>query len=59
MAQFAHFRQQRAKVSSANAEKKTARRKSQTVQTDDCSEEREESQTKHAPGQDGKEELEV
>ncbi|XP_053540107.1 pericentrin isoform X5 [Ictalurus punctatus] len=57
-AKFAHFRQQRAKVSSANAEKKTARRKSQTVQTDDCSEEREESQTKHAPGQDGKEELE-
>ncbi|XP_053494141.1 pericentrin isoform X2 [Ictalurus furcatus] len=51
-ARLAHFRQQRAKVSSANAEKKTARRKSQTVQTNDCSEEREESQTKHAPGQE-------
>ncbi|KAK3575590.1 hypothetical protein QTP86_030993 [Hemibagrus guttatus] len=56
-AKLAHFRQQRAKGSSANAPKKTGKKKGQTVQANDRSE-HEASQSKHTHGQDSKEELE-
>ncbi|XP_058258622.1 pericentrin isoform X2 [Hemibagrus wyckioides] len=56
-AKLAHFRQQRAKGSSANPAKKTGKKKGQTVQTNDHSA-HEASQSEHAHGQDSKEELE-
>ncbi|MCI4375904.1 hypothetical protein PGIGA_G00114810 [Pangasianodon gigas] len=56
-AKFEQYRQQRAKGNSANASKKTAKKKSQTVQTNERSAQ-EESRPDHSHGQDSKEELE-
>ncbi|KAL6455980.1 hypothetical protein MHYP_G00358310 [Metynnis hypsauchen] len=61
VAQLAHFRQRRAKGDGANAQKKTPKRKSQTVQTNDRSAQEhhlEEPQTDHSHEQDGKEDSE-
>ncbi|TTH38804.1 Pericentrin [Bagarius yarrelli] len=55
-AKLAQFRQQRAKGNSANAAKKTAKKKSQTLQTNDCSAQQD-SRPDRTDGLDSKEEL--
>lgn len=56
--QLAHFRQQRAKGNNANVGKKTAKKKSQIVQSNDQSA-HVEGRSEHTHGQGSKEELEV
>ncbi|KAI4902380.1 hypothetical protein NFI96_018847, partial [Prochilodus magdalenae] len=61
LAQLAHFRQQRAKGDGANAQKKTQKRKSKTIQANDCSAQEhrlEEPPTDNSHGQNSKEDSE-